>query len=130
MRKKADDGSLIPPGKFIPFYEVGGVPLGETLWENDSPHASCDHGFASHVVRLFHRDVAGIYAVDAVAKKIAIRLPKLDRLAWASAVQPVPGGAIKIRWEKQDGKLAYTLETPAGYDVAVENASGLEAVRR
>lgn len=101
-----------------------------TLWENDSPHASCDHGFASHVVRIFHRDVAGIYAVDAVAKKIAIRLPKLDRLAWASAVQPVPGGAIKIRWEKQDGKLAYTLETPAGYDVAVENASGLEAVRR
>ncbi len=101
-----------------------------TLWENDSPHASCDHGFASHIVRLFHRDVAGIYAVDAVAKKIAIRLPKLDALAWASAVQPVPGGAIKIRWEKQDGKLAYTLETPAGYDVAVENASGLEAVRR
>ena len=101
-----------------------------TLWENDTPHASCDHGFASHVVRVFHRDVAGIYAVDAIAKKIAIRLPKLDALAWASAVQPVPGGAIKIRWEKQDGKLAYTLETPAGYDVAVENASGLEAVRR
>ena len=101
-----------------------------TLWENDSPHASCDHGFASHVVRIFHRDVAGIYAVDAVAKKIAIRLPKLDRLDWASAVQPVPGGAIKIRWEKKDGKLSYTLETPAGYDVAVENASGLEAVRR
>ena len=101
-----------------------------TLWENDTPHASCDHGFASHVVRVFHRDVAGIYAVDAIAKKIAIRLPKLDALAWASAVQPVPGGAIKIRWEKQDGKLSYTLETPAGYDVAVENASGLEAVRR
>lgn len=101
-----------------------------TLWENDSPHASCDHGFASHVVRIFHRDVAGIHAVDAVAKKIAIRLPKLDRLDWASATQPVPGGSIKIRWEKQDGKLAYTLETPAGYDVAIENASGLEAVRR
>ncbi len=101
-----------------------------TLWENDSPYASCDHGFASHVVRLFHRDVAGIYAVDAAAKKIAIRLPKIDRLDWASAVQPVPGGAIKIRWEKKDGKLSYTLETPAGYDVAVENASGLEAVRR
>lgn len=101
-----------------------------TLWENDSPHASCDHGFASHVVRIFHRDVAGIYAVDAVAKKIAIRLPKLDRLAWASAVQPVPGGLIKIRWEKQDGKLSYTLETPAGYDVTVDVASGLEAVRR
>lgn len=101
-----------------------------TLWENDAPHASCDHGFASHVVRLFHRDVAGIYAVDAVAKKIAIRLPKLDRLDWASAVQPVPGGLIKLRWEKRDGKLAYSLETPAGYEVAFDNASGLEAVRR
>lgn len=25
VRKKAEDGSLIPPGKFIPYYEVGGV---------------------------------------------------------------------------------------------------------
>ena len=25
MRKLADDGSIIPPGNFIPFYEVGGV---------------------------------------------------------------------------------------------------------
>lgn len=25
VRKKADDGSLINPGKFVPFYEVGGV---------------------------------------------------------------------------------------------------------
>ena len=39
-----------------------------------------------------------------------------------------PGGAIKLRWEKKDGKIAYTLETPDGYAVSVENASGLEAI--
>lgn len=25
VRKKAEDGSIVPPGRFIPFYEVGGV---------------------------------------------------------------------------------------------------------
>src|SRR6185295_2820569 len=27
-----------------------------TLWENDSPTASCNHGFASHAVHQLYRD--------------------------------------------------------------------------
>ncbi len=100
-----------------------------TLWENDDAYASCNHGFASHVVRVFYRDVLGVADVDAVAKKLTIRLPKIDNLDWASGVQPIPGGAIKLRWEKKDGKLVYSLETPKEYDVVVENASGLELVK-
>ncbi len=98
-----------------------------TLWENDDAYASCNHGFASHVVRVFYRDVLGIADVDAVARKITIRIPKIEGLDWASGVQPVPGGAIKLRWEKKDGKIAYSLETPEDYKVEFENASGLEA---
>jgi hypothetical protein len=30
-----------------------------TLWENDTPTASCCHGFASHVTRMYYRDVLG-----------------------------------------------------------------------
>lgn len=100
-----------------------------TLWENDGAYASCNHGFASHVVRVYYRDVLGIAEVNAAAKKLKIRLPKIDNLDWAAGVQPVPGGAIKLRWEKKDSKLVYSLETPAGYDVEVENASGLEIVK-
>jgi alpha-L-rhamnosidase len=32
-------------GSFLKMAELTG-----TLWENDSPTASCNHGFASHVV--------------------------------------------------------------------------------
>ncbi len=101
-----------------------------TLWENDGEYASCNHGFASHIARLFYRDVVGIAAVDVSKRKISIRLPKIDGLAWASGVQPLGDGAIKLRWEKKDGKIAYQLETPNGFDVEFENASGLEAVKR
>lgn len=31
-----------------------------TLWENDTPCASCNHGFASHVAVILYRDVLGI----------------------------------------------------------------------
>ena len=93
-----------------------------TLWENDGAYASCNHGFASHIARAFYRDVLGIAEVDAVAKKIKIRVPKIDSLEWAAGTQPIPGGAIKLRWAKDsDGKVAYTLETPDGYDVDVKN---------
>ncbi|MBR4752716.1 MAG: family 78 glycoside hydrolase catalytic domain [Thermoguttaceae bacterium] len=92
-----------------------------TLWENDEDYASCNHGFASHLVHILYRDVLGVADVDAAAKKIVIRIPKIDGLDWASGVQPVPGGAIKLRWEKKaDGEIAHTLEAPDGYEVVVE----------
>ncbi len=31
-----------------------------TLWENDTPHASCNHGFASHAAVFYVRDVLGV----------------------------------------------------------------------
>lgn len=100
-----------------------------TLWENDDAYASCNHGFASHVVRVLYRNILGIADVDAVAKKIAIRVPKIDNLQWAAGVQPVPGGKIKMRWEKKDGKMVYSLETPDDYNVVIDNVSGLELVK-
>ncbi|MDO5309876.1 MAG: alpha-L-rhamnosidase C-terminal domain-containing protein [Planctomycetia bacterium] len=97
-----------------------------TLWENDEAYASCNHGFASHVSQVLYRDVLGVQLVDVPAKRIVIRLPKIDKLDYAGGVEPVPGGKIKLRWEKTDGKLRYQLETPQGYDVEVVNDSGLE----
>ncbi|MBR5760271.1 MAG: hypothetical protein IKX88_16920, partial [Thermoguttaceae bacterium] len=92
-----------------------------TLWENDGAYASCNHGFASHLVHVLYRDVLGVADVDAAAKKIVIRIPKIDGLDWASGVRPVPGGVIKLRWEKKaDGEIVHALEAPDGYEVVVE----------
>ena len=100
-----------------------------TLWENDLDYASCNHGFASHVAPVIYRDVLGVQNVDVVAKKIAIRIPQIESLEWAAGVRPVPGGDVKIRWAKENGKLRCSVETPDGYDVAFENASGLELLK-
>ena len=35
-----------------------------TLWENDGAYASCNHGFASHIVHTLYRDVLGVARVD------------------------------------------------------------------
>ena len=97
-----------------------------TLWENDLDYASCNHGFASHVAHVFYRDILGVANVDCDAKKIEIRIPKIESLEWCAGVRPVPGGAIKLRWEKAGEKVRYTLETPDGYDVAVDGDVELE----
>ena len=97
-----------------------------TLWENDLDYASCNHGFASHVAHVFYRDILGIANVDCDAKKIEIRIPKIESLEWCAGVRPVPGGAIKLRWEKDGAKTRYALETPEGYDVNVTGDVELE----
>ncbi|MBQ9813020.1 MAG: hypothetical protein IJM54_06870 [Thermoguttaceae bacterium] len=91
-----------------------------TLWENAGASASCNHGFASHIAHVFYRDVLGIRKVDAVNKTIEIKIGSLESLDWASGAMPVPGGAVKLRWEKKDGKVDHTLDAPEGYRVVVE----------
>ena len=90
-----------------------------TLWENVGANASCNHGFASHVAHVFYRDVLGLRSVDRVNKKIAVRIPKASSIDWAAGAQPVPGGVVKLRWERKNGETSYTLDAPEGYDVEV-----------
>jgi len=101
-----------------------------TLWENDGPYASCDHGFASHGgVHVLFRDVLGLQEVDTLNKTVQVRFTD-SRLDWCEGRIPTPDGPIALRWRKQDGKLIYQLSTPAGYTFKLENRSPLEAVRQ
>jgi alpha-L-rhamnosidase len=100
-----------------------------TLWENVGPYASCDHGFASHIVHTLYRDVLGAYNVDSVNRAVLLRLGDLP-LSWCEGLIPTADGAVAIRWWKDGEKIAYRIELPAGYDVKVENISGRELVRR
>jgi len=68
-----------------------------TLWENIDTRASCDHGFASHIVRTLYWGLLGVYSVDAPNKTIRLRFSHLD-LPWCSGTIPLPSGKIQVRW--------------------------------
>lgn len=98
-----------------------------TLWENVDAGASCDHGFASHVVHTLYRDVLGVYRIDQQQKKVAIRFGKVA-LEHCEGSLPTPGGMIHLKWKKQDGRLEYHLDLPTGYEATIANESGLQLV--
>jgi alpha-L-rhamnosidase len=96
-----------------------------TLWENVGAYASCNHGFASHVVHTLYRDVLGLRNVDPANKALTVRFGNL-KLDWCEGSLATPDGPIELRWEKQaDDRLVYRLQTPPGYRVTIENDSGL-----
>jgi alpha-L-rhamnosidase len=98
-----------------------------TLWENDSPGASCNHGFASHGgVHVLYRDVLGLQQVDPINRLVQVRFAD-SRLDWCEGRVPAVGGFVSLRWRKEGGKLLYEVSAPAGYTVRVENRSNLEA---
>ena len=99
-----------------------------TLWENVSASASCDHGFASHVVHSLYRDVLGLYEVDCVRRVVHLRGAKL-RLDWCEGSMPVTGGLVTLNWRREGEKVLYQIVVPAGYAVNVDNATKAGWVR-
>ncbi|NOY58496.1 MAG: hypothetical protein GXO75_06135 [Calditrichaeota bacterium] len=99
-----------------------------TLWENISPNASCDHGFASHVVHVLYRDVLGIYDIDIARKKIILRFSDVD-LQQCEGQRPVGEEILSLKWWKNDGTLYYHLQAPKEFETEVKNLSGLRLKR-
>ena len=98
-----------------------------TLWENIEPSASCNHGFASHAVKILYRDVLGLYEIDAVQKRVLVRLAD-SNLEWCEGRVPVGDGTVSLRWWKQQGRLHCRLDAPAGWTSALENHTQLPLV--
>jgi len=96
-----------------------------TLWENITPEASCNHGFASHVVHLLYRDVLGLFGVEPESSRVHVRFPKLN-IDWCEGRIPLSDGTVSLRWRSDSEHLFYRLEVPAGYKVSIENLSGLK----
>lgn len=94
-----------------------------TLWENVGSYASCNHGFASHIVHTLYRDILGLRRVDSVGKRIAIRFQDL-KLTECEGTLPTPDGPITLRWNVKQDQLQYELKHPAGYQATIENLSG------
>jgi alpha-L-rhamnosidase len=100
-----------------------------TLWENTTPTASCDHGFASHAAHVFYRDVLGVYSIDPVNHKVVIRFgdAKLDS---CQGTLPTSDGPVHLEWKKANGKLTYHLDVPNGYEATIQNNSGFDVEAR
>jgi alpha-L-rhamnosidase len=94
-----------------------------TLWENDGAYASCNHGFASHIVHTLYRDVLGVARIDIPQKSLHLKLADV-RLDWCRGSLPTPTGQVRIRWERKGDELRYSVRAPDGYQVHVENATG------
>jgi len=100
-----------------------------TLWENVHSHASCNHGFASHIVHTLYRDVLGLYGVDTVNKRIRLRFGDVT-LPHCEGAIPTPGGPITLEWRIENGSLVYSLSSPEDYAVEVENPGGRALTRQ
>jgi alpha-L-rhamnosidase len=92
-----------------------------TLWENDGAYASCNHGFASHIVHTLYRDVLGIYQVDPLRKTVTLRFSDV-KLDWCEGSLPTPDGEIHLRWWKDGGAVRHRLSVPAGWRGRMQNA--------
>ena len=77
-----------------------------TLWENDSPKASCNHGFASHAVRFIFRDCLGINKIDETRKTVELN-HDYSSPQNAYAVIPMKNGKItvSVKNEKRTVKI-------------------------
>jgi alpha-L-rhamnosidase len=98
-----------------------------TLWENDSTVASCNHGFASHIIKNLYRDVLGVRSLDLARKEVGVYLTDLH-LTWCEGIVPGPDGPVTVKWRKEGDQLFCWAEAPAGYRVKVENHSSLRLV--
>lgn len=85
-----------------------------TLWENDTPCASCNHGFASHAAVFYVRDVLGVKSVDIAGKTVT--LADTDAaIDFCEATLPVADGAIVVTRRMAGGRPVHDCRLPAGW---------------
>ncbi|MCQ2394793.1 MAG: hypothetical protein MJ249_10940 [Kiritimatiellae bacterium] len=96
-----------------------------TLWENDTPAASCNHGFASHAAVFYVRNVLGVEKIDARAKTVTVRTPGIA-LESCAATLPVPDGEFTYGWTKHNGRTKTFFKAPAGWKL-VKKENGKDA---
>jgi alpha-L-rhamnosidase len=95
-----------------------------TLWEHQGDYASCNHGFASHAGYVLLRDVLGIQRIDTINRRLAVRFPDVE-LACCRGAIPTPDGEVELAWRRDGDVLRYELASPAGYELDIDNRSGL-----
>jgi alpha-L-rhamnosidase len=99
-----------------------------TLWENVGSEASCNHGFASYIGHVLYRDVLGIRKIDYLKKEVVIEFTNSE-LKDCSGVIPVDESSVELKWNRVGNQITYSVKTPPGYNVIIDNHSSAEIVR-
>lgn len=89
-----------------------------TLWEHDEACASCNHGFASHVIHNLFRDLLGVRKIDTNEKTIEIAIGD-SNIMWCEGYLPVEDSRLYVKWKKENDRPVLYFEVPTGYKVKV-----------
>lgn len=114
--------------EFVDYYYYMAQRTG-TMWENIGAEASCNHGFASHVVHFLYRDFLGVRRIDQQAKVVELRFGDVG-LDWCEGKMPTPDGVVWVRWWKEGDTMRYRADVPAGYRVDAESPEAQPLVRQ
>jgi alpha-L-rhamnosidase len=115
-------------GESIDLFDYMAVQTG-TLWENVSAEASCNHGFASHVVHVLFRDVLGVADINIINNKITLQISDTG-LHWCRGVIPIGDRQLNLQWERTGDAIRYSYTGAEGYEVEVINNSGLTLIKQ
>lgn len=96
-----------------------------TLWENVGSYASCNHGFASHVIHCLYRDILGVKEAATCEKTVKLVFPDVE-LEWCKGEIPMGASGVSVKWWKQDNTLHYIVNLPEDYRLEIDNRSGME----
>ncbi|WP_312372790.1 alpha-L-rhamnosidase-related protein [Lachnoclostridium sp.] len=108
--------------KEIEGYFLGMAVKVGTLWEHNEPYASCNHGFASHVIRCIHRDAVGISRIDKIGKVIEMH-PVNQLFTSLDLILPIDGEQLKIHISSDEKGVHREVIVPKGYELLVKNIS-------
>ncbi|WP_158584662.1 family 78 glycoside hydrolase catalytic domain [Lachnotalea sp. AF33-28] len=100
------------------FFDYMAVRTG-TLWENTGAYASCNHGFASHVIHSYYRDLLGVKEIDIKNAVIKLSIPD-SGLKRCSGKLPVGSGFLEVNWEFKNGRRQTRVKVPDGYALVLE----------
>lgn len=96
-----------------------------TLWEHTGDYASCNHGFASHIVHCFYRDILGVSSLKENHITIYIQDVQLE---YCKGKLPLRGGTLEIAWNRSGKNVKIEVSVPKGYEVEIHSDLSLEVV--
>jgi alpha-L-rhamnosidase len=109
----------------IPLYLSHMAETTGTLWEYFDARASCNHGFQAHIAHVLFRDLLGLHAIDRPNREVTVRFTDAPLRSCRGRTM-TGAGPIELEWRKTENRLLYRLAVPDGYQVTVENETGLK----
>lgn len=106
----------------VEYFDYMAVRTG-TLWENTGASASCNHGFASHILHCFYRDILGVREIK--DNTVTLYFYKLSLQSCEGRI-PVGKDALTVAWSREGESLKVTVKAPDGYRVVATGEEGLK----